>query len=177
MTGFPRHPASPAPTQERARAAASQAQKGRGRGTMKGLFKPTNPQKYLGDPGRIAFRSSWELRLMSMLDRTPAILQWASEEFSIPYKSPLDGRVHRYYPDFLVVYRNAQGGITREIVEVKPASEDPTQPIRGKMTPQRAQALAVNQAKWDAARAFAEAQGMTFRVATEKTMFYQGKKR
>ena len=49
----------------------------------------------MGNPTNIIYRSSWELRVMNYFDRNPNILQWASEEFSIPYRSPIDGGRHR----------------------------------------------------------------------------------
>ena len=67
-----------------------------------GIFRPKNPQKYVGDYKNIIYRSSWECRVMDFLDRNPDIISWASEELIIPYKSPADGKWHRYFPDFLV---------------------------------------------------------------------------
>lgn len=143
------------------------------RGTMKGRFIPKNPQKYLGNSDRIIGRSSWEFRLFQWCDSTPAVLQWASEEFSVPYLSPIDNKVHQYYPDALVVYRDKFGNIKKEIVEVKPYKETVRTP---KSTERDLIALAINEAKWKAAVRFAEQQGMTFRIITEKTMFKQAGK-
>jgi len=67
-----------------------------------GYFKPKNPQKYKGDPTNIIYRSGWELKFMLYVDSHPEILEWGSEEFSIPYRSPIDGRIHRYFPDFYI---------------------------------------------------------------------------
>lgn len=146
----------------------------RQRSTMKGFFKPKNPQKYLGDPAKIIFRSSWEVRLFQWLDSTPAVLQWASEEFSIPYLSPFDNKVHQYYPDALVVYKDKFGNLKKEIVEVKPYKETVLTP---KASDRDKLAFTLNQAKWKAAARFAETQGMTFRVLTEKSMFANGNTR
>jgi hypothetical protein len=143
-------------------------------GPMRGRFIPQNPQKYLGNPDKIMGRSSWEFRLFKWLDQTPAVLQWASEEFSIPYLSPFDNKVHQYYPDALVIYKDKYGNLKKEIIEVKPLKETILQPRaseRDKM------AFILNQAKWKAAARFAEQQGMTFRVITEKTMFANGQTR
>lgn len=143
-----------------------------GRTTMKGRFIPKNPQKYLGDPNKIIFRSSWEVMLFKWLDTTPAVLQWASEEFSIPYIHPLENRVANYYPDALVIYKDKFGNLKKEIIEIKPYKETILTP---KATDRDKYALAVNQAKWKAAARFAEQQGMSFRVITEKTLFVQGR--
>ena len=144
------------------------------KGPMRGRFIPKNPQKYLGNADKIIFRSSWEVRLFQWLDRTPAVLQWASEEFSIPYLSPFDNMVHQYFPDALVIYKDKFGNLKKEIVEVKPYKETILTP---KASERDKMALALNQAKWKAAARFAEMQGMNFRVLTEKSMFAQGQTR
>lgn len=144
------------------------------RTTMKGRFIPKNPQKYLGNPANIIFRSSWEVKLFQWLDRTPAVLQWASEEFSIPYLSPVDNAVHQYYPDALVIYKDKFGNLKKEIVEIKPYKETV---LTKRATDRDKYALMINQAKWKAAARFAELQGMTFRVITEKSMFSNGQTR
>ena len=86
----------------------------------KGKFKPKNPKKYIGDPSNIIYRSRWELKLMSYLDKHPHVLEWGSEELIIPYKSPIDGRYHRYFPDFLVKRINKNGQKETILIEVKP---------------------------------------------------------
>jgi len=87
--------------------------------SYKGWFTPRNPQKYKGDATNIVYRSSWELRVMKYLDDNPAVVWWASEELFIPYKSPVDQKVHRYFPDFIARIRQANGEIT-VVMEVKP---------------------------------------------------------
>lgn len=142
--------------------------------TMHGRFLPKNPQKYVGNPANILFRSSWEMHFMKWLDANNAVLRWGSEELAIPYVNPVkldpNGRpkVSRYFPDFIVLYRDAAGNIKKEIIEVKPHKESimtPGMSERDKM------AYVVNQAKWKAASIFAESQGATFRVITEKSIF------
>ena len=66
----------------------------------KGKFRPHNIKKYRGNHKGIIYRSLWELRFMRYCDNTPSILEWASEELIIPYRSPVDGKKHRYFPDF-----------------------------------------------------------------------------
>ena len=63
----------------------------------KGKFKPKNPSKYIGDPTNIVYRSLWERRFMIYCDNEDNILSWGSEEVVIPYVSPIDNKVHRYY--------------------------------------------------------------------------------
>ena len=74
-----------------------------------GIFRPTNPNKYVGDHKNIIWRSTWECRVMTWLDKNPNIVSWASEEVIVPYISPVDGKWHRYFPDFLVKIKDKQG--------------------------------------------------------------------
>jgi len=134
----------------------------------RGRFIPKNPTKYVGNANRIMFRSSWELAFFKWLDNNDAIIKWGSEELFIPYISPLDGQVHRYFPDIVLLYRHVDGSIRKEIVEIKPFKESiaaAAKSDRDKL------ALMVNDAKWKAAAEFASRHNATFRVVTEKTMF------
>lgn len=142
--------------------------------TMRGRFIPKNPDKYIGNPNNIIFRSSWELNVLKFFDSSSAVLKYASEEIKIPYLKPTDGQVHYYYPDFLVVYRTADGSIRREILEIKPAKEAVLE--RAKTTHDKI-ALAINAAKWAAADQFAKSNNMTFRVLTEHSLFKQAPKK
>ena len=136
----------------------------------KGRFKPKNPEKYMGDPTNIVFRSSWEHKYMKWLDHHSSIKSWQSEEFFIPYVSPIDGRRHRYFPDFFVVVENSNGGVDKLVVEIKPKkqSEPPKkQQRKTKRYIQEVMTYAVNQYKWDAARNYCEERGYKFIVLTE----------
>jgi len=53
--------------------------------SFKGLYRPTNPKKYVGDPNRIVYRSLLERRMMVYLDNNPDIVYWASEEIAVRY--------------------------------------------------------------------------------------------
>lgn len=137
--------------------------------SSKGRFKPKNPQKYKGDPTNIVYRSGWELKLMGYLDVHEEVVQWASEEFCIPYRSPVDNRVHRYFPDFWV--KKNDGSVM--VIEVKPAvqAEPPKQPSR--LTRRYVSEVfeyGKNQAKWAAARDYCEDRGWQFVVMTEKEL-------
>lgn len=140
-----------------------------------GRFIPKNPQKYVGKSAKnIMFRSRWELSFMKWLDGTDAVLRWGSEELAIPYVHPVDGRVHRYFPDMIIMYIDKAGQVKKEIIEIKPYSESVETP---KMTPRDAAALQVNKEKWKYASDWAERNGATFRVITEKTLFRQKPKK
>ena len=102
------------------------------RKSYSGKFKPKNYKKYKGDPTKIFYRSLWERRFMVYCDNNPNIIEWGSEEIIIPYKSPIDRKVHRYFPDFYIKYVNKKGQTVREIIEVKPKKQlsPPKEPQR-----------------------------------------------
>jgi len=136
-----------------------------------GRFTPKNPQKYVGDANNIIYRSSWECKVMSWLDRNDNIVSWASEELIIPYISPVDGRRHRYFPDFLVKVKTREGSIKTMILEVKPKKQTEKPEQRKRITKQYINEVAtwgVNQAKWKAATEFCLDRGWEFKILTEE---------
>ena len=72
--------------------------------SYKGIYRPSNPRKYKGDSQNIIYRSLWERKFMNYCDLNENILEWASEEFWIPYLDPTTNRVRRYFPDFFIKY-------------------------------------------------------------------------
>ena len=139
-----------------------------------GYFTPRNPQKYKGDVEKIRYMSSWEYKCNEFLDSNPNVLEWASEEIVIPYVKPTTGRVHRYFPDYCVRYKNKHGEIVTEIWEVKPKSQI-KRPRKNSRNPKTAlrEALTyeVNKAKWAAATQFCNKYGMKFRLVSEMSIF------
>lgn len=136
----------------------------------KGLFTPQNPQKYMGDPTNIIYRSSWECRVMDWLDKNKDVVAWASEEIQIPYVSPVDSRWHRYFPDFLVRIKTKDGKLRTMILEIKPAKQARPPEVKKRVTKQYINEVAtwgVNQAKWKAAQEYCLDRGWEFRVLTE----------
>ena len=137
---------------------------------MKGKFRPNNPSKYLGDPTNIVYRSSWELKFCKWLDENPNVVQWASEEFSIPYRSPIDNRVHRYFPDFLVKKKSPDGKIECVVVEIKPKGQTKAPKVQSKPTRrylQEVMTYGINTAKWKYAQEYCDDRGWKFMVLTE----------
>ena len=138
-----------------------------------GRFIPKNPTKYVGDPNNIIYRSSWECRCMSYFDRTDEIISWASEEISIPYKSPVDSRIHRYFPDFII--RVKSGNKTKTImIEVKPYKQTQPPKQRSRVTKQyitEVTTYGVNQSKWVAAEEYCKDRGWEFKILTENDLF------
>ena len=134
-----------------------------------GVFTPKNPAKVGGNPAPI-FRSSWGLTCMHFFDTHPSIIQWASEFIKIPYKNPLTGKQSLYVPDFLIVYQDKAGNNIGELIEIKPKKETVMENAKSK----RDKAFViVNTAKWAAAFAWANKQGLKFRVVNEDSIFKQ----
>ena len=88
--------------------------------SYKGRYTPANPKKYKGNSRNIVYRSLWERKFMVYCDTSKNILEWGSEEIIIPYLSPWDGRIHRYFPDFYIKVKQHDGGVKKMIIEVKP---------------------------------------------------------
>jgi hypothetical protein len=138
-----------------------------------GKFVLKNPDKYIGK-GTPTYRSSWEWAVMNMCDNNPNIQKWASEAVKIPYRCPLTGKHTIYVPDFFVNYVDKNGKGHAEVWEVKPASQAIKEKVgRNKVN----QAHYVkNMAKWEAARAWCNQQGIAFRIISENDIFHNGKR-
>ena len=136
----------------------------------KSKYYPSYPNKYKGDSTNIICRSTWERKFCRWCDLNESILEWGSEEFYIPYISPLDNRVHRYFPDFIIKVKESTGQIKTYVIEVKPKKQ--TRPPK---TPKRktksylyeCKTYAVNQFKWKAAVEFCEDRRIKFKIITE----------
>ena len=141
--------------------------------SYKGKYYPSFPRKYKGDPTNIIYRSLWERKFMVYCDKNQNILEWASEEIAIPYRSPIDNRVHRYFPDFYMKVKETNGKIKNYVIEVKPAKQTkpPKKPKRQtKGYIREAYEYAKNQAKWKMAKEFCADRQWEFKVVTENEL-------
>ena len=142
-----------------------------------GKFQPKNPGKYIGDPSNIVWRSLWERRLMVRFDEDEQIVKWGSEELKIPYISPMDKKKHIYFPDFIIKAKQPDGTHIIRIIEVKPAAQCEAPVVKKKVTKRIIREIAeygINQAKWEAAREYAQDRGWQFVVLTEHEIFSKG---
>ena len=139
--------------------------------SYKGRYQPTYPRKYKGDYTKVIYRSLWERKFMVYCDLNENILEWGSEEIAIPYLSPIDGKVHRYFPDFYVKVRDKNSNIKKYIIEVKPKHQcTPPEKTPKRRTGKwfnRVKTWGINKAKWKSAQEFCKSHGMQFKILTE----------
>ena len=138
--------------------------------TYKGKYTPTNPRKYRGNPSNIIYRSSWERKFMVYCDTNEKIIEWCSEEVIIPYLSPWDGKMHRYFPDFYIKVKQSTGKIKKFIIEVKPKNQTrPPKPVsrKTKRFINEVKTYSINEAKWKSAKKWCDHNDMEFKILTE----------
>lgn len=137
-----------------------------------GIFTPKFPKKYKGDVKNIVFRSGWELRVMKWLDMNTNVLEWRSEEIIIPYLSPVDGKYHRYYPDFVIRVLLPDKMVKTYMLEVKPMHQtiEPAKRRKSKKYITEVATWGVNEAKWVSAREYCADRGWEFKLITEKEL-------
>lgn len=144
----------------------------------KGRFRPKNPGKYKGDPTKIIYRSLWELKFFKRCDIHPDVVWWQSEEVVVPYRSPIDGKAHRYFPDVIVNIINKKTGKPGTVmIEIKPYAQTRPPNISNKnKTPSgrvsrrylnEVKTWGVNEAKWNAAKRYCDQRGREFQIYTE----------
>ena len=140
----------------------------------KGKYKIKNPNKYLGNPTNIIYRSLMERRFMEWCDSNDKCYKWSSEEVVIPYISPIDNKRHRYFPDFLI--QTPKGWF---LIEVKPLTQSrPPKKLvvenlelkKKRRYIKSVQTWLVNEAKWKAATKVCEKKGWSFQILTEKQL-------
>jgi len=139
--------------------------------SYKGRYIPANPKKYKGDPQNIIYRSLWERKFMVYCDTSKAIIEWGSEEIIIPYISPWDNKVHRYFPDFYIKVKQSNNSAKKYIIEIKPkkqCSPPDTQPKKKTVKwLNEVKTWSVNDAKWKHADKWCKDNGMEFKILTE----------
>lgn len=137
----------------------------------KGKYNPKNIIKYQGDPTKIIYRSLWERKFMVFCDENNNVLEWSSEEIVIPYISPVDNRVHRYYVDFWIKIKTKKL-IEEYLIEIKPYKQclkpkinDINKPSKKEL--KEIKKWEVNKQKWKYANNFAKENNIKFKILTE----------
>ena len=142
--------------------------------SYKGRYKVKNINKYNGDPTTVTYRSLWERKFMIYCDDNTSILKWSSEEIIIPYKSPIDRKIHRYFPDFWIQIKNSKGIKEAILIEVKPKAQTKTPKKKTRITKKYLREVyiyGINEAKWKAAEEFCKDRGWKFQILTEDHLF------
>jgi len=141
------------------------------KGYFQGFYTPLNPKKYKGTMP-IIYRSSLEYHFSRFCDVNKKIIEWGSESNIIPYVKPVDGKVHRYYVDYYIVFEY-NGKREKFLIEIKPYKQT-ILPTRGKKRNKtilhEQLAYAINQSKWESAERYAKSRGWTFKVITENDL-------
>jgi hypothetical protein len=111
---------------------------------------------------------------MVYCDLNENVMEWASEEFFVPYYDPTTKKVRRYFPDFFIKYTDKEGKIRRSVIEVKPMRET-VEPVVTKGKSRKTLITETtnyvrNQAKWKAAKEFCADRNLEFRIMTEKEL-------
>lgn len=117
---------------------------------------------------------------MVYCDTNSSIIWWASEELAIPYVSPIDGKWHRYFVDFILGVNDINGSEKTVMVEIKPYRQCVAPKIKifeagvdRRKKDYRTYAKAVkdwgvNSAKWSAAQKYCGEKGWEFKIITDK---------
>ena len=142
--------------------------------SYKGKYQPSFPKKYKGDPTNIVYRSLWERTFMKYCDTNENIVECFSEEICVPYRSPIDNKIHRYFPDFYIKVKESNGSIKKYIIEIKPKKQTIEPQVQKRKTKgyiYEVYEYAKNQAKWEAAKEWCADRGYEFKVLTEDDLF------
>lgn len=137
------------------------------------FIKPIDEHMKSFKDGHVNYKSSLELKAIRYCDYNKHIVKWSLEPFNIRYLKPTDGKVHRYYIDFFIEFSTGD----KFLVEVKSKGETvpPKKPKKATdksiMRYQKAiQTYAVNCAKWEAAKKFAQERGLRFVILSEEEL-------
>lgn len=139
-----------------------------------GIYKPINSQKYRGNDYP-RFLSSWELKLFRWCDMNENVIEWESEGIAIPYHNPVTEKTSFYFPDVILKLKS-NDSIKKYLIEIKPfrQTQDPKNFDQGK---KRKKTIIYenlnyikNQAKWEAAKKWADKMGYEFTILTEKEL-------
>jgi len=110
---------------------------------------------------------------MRYLDEHKDVISWASEEISVNYVSPVDKRIHRYFPDFVVKKQNSEGVVEVLMIEIKPSNQTNV-PVQGnkkkKQFISEVLTYSINEAKWKAAYDYCLDRKWKFLILTEKEL-------
>lgn len=135
----------------------------------RGKYRVKNPEKYDGDHRNVTYRSLWERNVFRWLDENSNVRKWNSEETIIPYRCKTDNKIHRYFVDLKVTFKNGQ----TYLIEIKPEKETKEPKPRSRKTKAyitEVMTYVKNMSKWEAAEEYAKDRGCIFEIWTERTL-------
>jgi hypothetical protein len=161
-------------------------------GFLHKIYKLRFPEKYIGDPNLIIYRSGWELAFCRWCDSSPSIIHWSSEPTKIPYydriskldeckkyglnpNDPKNWEIKNYNVDFWVQVKKDEETTEKWFIEIKPSEKlkKPVPPLKtAPLREQRkfvkdAKDYLINEAKWAAMNAYANKVNAKFYIFTE----------
>lgn len=140
--------------------------------TYKGTYKIKKPEKYVGNPDAVTYRSLWERACFVWAERNPDVVRWSSEEVVVPYYDEASKRQRRYFIDLQIEFKDG----TKVLVEIKPHKQTKP-PRKGKNRTrylEESLTYVTNVCKWKAADAFAKSKGWKFDIWDEKKLKAMG---
>jgi hypothetical protein len=113
---------------------------------------------------------------MLYCDLNESVVFWSSEEVIVPYRSPIDQKIHRYFVDFWVKTRDDKNKEKCILIEIKPKrmTEKPIIQENKKMSRTNMGKMRdwiINNAKWEAAKQYCLDRGWEFKILTEQEIF------
>lgn len=140
---------------------------------IQNFYRPSHPEKYIGDLNEIVYRSSWERHFFQYCDSSPAVLKWSSEPFAISYWDKSTMKTRRYFPDAYVEMKDIDNNVKKYLIEIKPYKQTiPPKEGRKKTKTYLAECNThlKNESKWEFAREFCRKNDMEFMILTEKDL-------
>lgn len=134
--------------------------------SYKGKYKLKKPEKYIGNADEVIYRSLWERAAFIWLENNDSVLHWSSEEIVVMYLSEVDQRIHRYFPDLFIHFKDD----TKKLIEIKPRSqtEKPTKKNKSQNKYiSESLTYVKNRSKWKAAEEYCEKNGLVFEIWDE----------
>lgn len=163
--------------------------------TYQGYYKIQHPEKYIGNPNLVVYRSSWELSFCRWCDASPSVIRWSSEPIKVPYydriskleeckklgldpNNPKNWIIKNYNVDFWIELNKGDNNLEKIFIEIKPADKlkKPIPPLGNCSLKEQkrfniaAKEYLINEAKWAAMNAWAQKNNAKFYVFTEKTL-------
>lgn len=129
-----------------------------------------HPEKYVGDPTNVIYRSGMELQVFRYMDINRNVRKWSSETVTVPYFDESTNKNRTYFVDLYFEFVSPSGQVKRAIVEVKPHKQT-LPPVKKGRKDYYQKAMCEykkNCCKWKSARAYAARNGMEFFILTER---------